>query len=206
MVPHERASERAWRSARTFDELCVLGARFAAGELDCFPGWGFASLDPESEAIAPVLAALNRAGFLTLASQPGVAAALDHDAHVRRQRAFVCGFATPTFVAELARIASRSIAVRTHRDPRSRGRRIAVSTRGGVPYAFAGHNAIADELACFADPCDAAAVDELARAAYVSIVDLRWGRAAHLWTQLACVAERARGSIGDRARRAALPA
>jgi hypothetical protein len=35
-----RAAEQAWREAASFAELRALGARFVAGELDFFPGWG----------------------------------------------------------------------------------------------------------------------------------------------------------------------
>src|SRR5205809_465326 len=59
-----------WKRAASFAELCELGARFVESRVRSFPGWGAPLLDAESIPLIPRLARLNRAGLLTLASQP----------------------------------------------------------------------------------------------------------------------------------------
>ena len=156
-----RESHALWLAARSFDDLCRLGARFCRGEIAAFPGWMAPELDDESGALAPLLGRLCEAGFLTLASQPGRAARPAHDGAQCVQRAFVTAFARPglaeRLVRELApavpaligRIGEIEVAVfaRGDRDRES----TPVSTRGGIAYAFTGHNAFASELECFED-------------------------------------------------------
>jgi hypothetical protein len=186
--PGETALSDPWRDARTFEDLCDLGARFVEGSIDVFPGWGFPSLDRESDVIAPDLAALNRSGFLTLASQP---AAIERqpDGVVRRRRAFVFGFVSDAVARRLEQRAGNDgeIEIRVFR----RGRRhddatpTAVGERDGEADAYAGYPAFAEELALFADACGADALAALARAPFASAVDLVWGRERALWDELA---------------------
>jgi hypothetical protein len=63
---------RIWQESETFEGLCELNARFMEGKIRFIPGWFGEGLDAESEPIAPYLAAFDRAGFLTVASQPGL--------------------------------------------------------------------------------------------------------------------------------------
>ena len=83
-----RESQALWLAARSFDDLCRLGARFCRGEIAAFPGWMAPELDDESGVLAPMLARLCDAGFLTLASQPGRPARPAHDGKPCVQRAF----------------------------------------------------------------------------------------------------------------------
>ena len=85
-----RAAKEAmqiWQKIETFAGLCELNARFMEGKIRFTPGWFGEGLDAESEPIAPYLAAFNRAGFLTVVSQPGL------DEGYSKQRAVVEGFA-----------------------------------------------------------------------------------------------------------------
>lgn len=180
-----RANERAlWRSAQSYAELCELGARFAAGELGRFPGWGRRGLDAESAPFGPALAALNRAGFLTLASQPGVLE--ESGGLARRQRAFVFGFADEPAARALERLSrDPSLAVTFATRDAPAPEPVVVVDLGGEPCAFSGGAPFAIELELFARECGAAAVDELARMRFASAVDLEWGRGPHLWRALA---------------------
>jgi hypothetical protein len=183
---------RAWNGAQTFEELVLLGGRFVAGELGSFPGWAAEALDVESIPIRSRLVAFHRAGFLTVASQPGVAAAPEHDGRTRAQRAFVCGFvsaATAHALATLAREADLHVGVFEH--GAARGTEYPVSTRGGEAYAFAGYNAFDEELECFSERCSAAALAALRQTRYVSLVDLAWGRHDHLFDRVARALESA---------------
>jgi hypothetical protein len=177
-------SETLWRSAHTFDDLCALGERFVAGELAFFPGWLAPTLDAESDAIAAHLACLCRSGFLTLASQPGRAAHPAHDGTPCVQRAFVTGFVSRALARRLARRAAEcAIEIRVF-DAGLSGSEVPVSTRDGVPYAFTGHDATADELDCFEDCVSAEALAALREARYVTAFDLTWGREDVLWREL----------------------
>lgn len=62
---------RLWAEARTLVELCELTAKWLEGGITYQPGYGAAGPDPETSALVPVLARVNRAGFLTEFSQPG---------------------------------------------------------------------------------------------------------------------------------------
>lgn len=169
----------------TFDELVALGGRFIAGEIERFPGWGAADLDRESDPLREHLLACHSAGFLTVASQPGVSGARDHDGQLRVQRAFVCGFASEATARKLARLCNAAdLEVRVFGRDDPRGDETAVASRGGTPYAFAGYNAFEEELECFSGACSRRGLKALAGASYVSLIDLVWGREDRLWTLL----------------------
>lgn len=168
-------SRALWRTARSFDELCALGARFVEGEISFFPGWNAPDLDVESDEIAERLAHLCRMGFLTLASQPARA----------EQRAFVAGFVTMNGADRLARIAADSeLVIAVFGRGACESRSTPISMHAGVPHAFAGHDARVDEIECFEDCIDPSGLASLRRAAYVSAYDPVWGRADRLWREL----------------------
>jgi hypothetical protein len=179
------AAREAWRGALTFDDLCRLGAAFVEGENAFFPGWGWPVLDEESDAIAPHLAAFQRAGLLTLASQPGSTPRTSHDGTPQEQRAFVCGFAAERAARALAALrAEPAIRIALFRRGQVGGVRTPVSSRGGIAHAFAGYSAFEEELECFADHVSNEALRVLERSTYVSAIDLVWGRDSKLWSSL----------------------
>jgi len=165
-----------WERARSFADLCELAARFVEGRERRFPGWGAARLDAESEPLVPVLAQLNRAGFLTLASQPGTLRGVDGC----EQRAFASGFC-------------RAADARALRAPRlrrfRRGARglagVAVARKAGRARVLAGENAFESELELFAGAVGGRALAELERCVYWSAWDPVWGRGEVLWRELA---------------------
>ena len=165
----------SWKRARSFAELCELGARFVEGREPFFPGWGARRLDAESEPLVPVLARLNRAGFLTLASQPGTLQGVDGC----EQRAFASGFCR---AADARTLGGRSYL----RGDRSRAA-VVVSRKRGRGRVLAGHDAREQELEIFRGTLGAEAFAELERCAYWSIWDPVWGREEHLWKRLARV-------------------
>lgn len=87
-----RSDRRRWRSARTVADLGALMALWLEGKLRSWPGY-MPGYGPEEETthLLPSLAALNRAGFLTIASQPGGAGTGYYD-RWWEQRAAVEGF------------------------------------------------------------------------------------------------------------------
>ena len=168
----------SWKRAQSFAELCELAARFVEGRERFFPGWGSPRLDAESRPLAARLARLNRAGFLTLASQPGTQSGVDGC----EQRSFACGFCRAREARALARIGARCF----RRGERGRAG-VAVSRRDGRARVLAGHNAFESELELFAGAIGARALAELERGVYWSIWDPVWGREEWLWRKLARV-------------------
>jgi hypothetical protein len=93
-----------WQSARTLPDLGDLMARWLQRDIAYCPGWdpddgGDGGPEPETAAILPTLVALNRAGFVTVDSQPGH---LTNAAGVA-QRAAVHGFCDRPTLARIRR-------------------------------------------------------------------------------------------------------
>jgi hypothetical protein len=164
--------------AQSFAELCELGARFIEGRERFFPGWGAATLDAESEPLAPLLARLNRAGALTLASQPGTR----HGVDGCEQRAFASGFCRASDARALRWLHARCYA----RGARGRAG-VAVARKHGRARVLAGHNAFESELELFRGAVGARAFEELTRCVYWSAWDPVWGREGALWRELEAV-------------------
>ncbi len=94
----------AWQSARALADLGELTARWIEGDLAAQPGYCGPS-DIEDPALVPLLAALNRAGFVTTGSQIGESGPGYDGAHWQ-QRAAVEGFASERTALALIRAAA----------------------------------------------------------------------------------------------------
>ncbi len=165
----------SWKRAQSFPELCELGARFIEGRERIFPGWGAPQLDAESLPLVPVLAELNRAGFLTLASQPGTLLGVDGC----EQRAFASGFCRAADARRLRRVGARCFRC----GDRSRAG-VAVTRKAGRARVLAGHNAFASELELFRGAVGEQALAQLAECVYWCAWDPVWGREEVLWQKL----------------------
>jgi hypothetical protein len=89
-----------WRAARSITDLGHLTARWLTGDgITTCPGWPAGEgPEPETAQILPTLITLNRAGMVTVSSQPG------HRFHNGvGQRAAVDGFCTPQTLARIRR-------------------------------------------------------------------------------------------------------
>lgn len=170
----------SWARAGSFEELCELGARFIEGRSSSFPGWGAACLDEESRPLATRLARLNRAGFWTLASQPGCAQGVDGC----EQRAFVLGFAREREARRWLVLERRGLRVRQFvRGARGRAG-VAVTRKHDRARVLAGQQAFEAELELLAGVTGSAARAELERCVYCSVWDPVWGREELLWSAL----------------------
>ena len=85
-----RRLDRRWKAARTLADLGSLTALWLEGSLPGGHPGGYDRPDPETLPLVPVLAAANRAGFVTDVSQPGFDGA-GYDGHRWEQRAAVDG-------------------------------------------------------------------------------------------------------------------
>lgn len=181
--------EAEWSRSQSFAGLCELAARFLEGDLPFFPGWLPGEIDEETDALVPSLAALNRAGFLTLASQPGLPPTPAHDGSLAQQRAFVTGFAHGATAAAIEALAeSTDLIVHAFPADEFGGEAEPVAERGDQAYLFTGHAAGPDELELFEDLVGPAALAELRETRYLTIHDPEWGRRGHLWPLLVAAA------------------
>lgn len=171
-----------WRRARDLADLCELGARFVEGRLDRFPGWGAACTDDESVAVAQHLARVNRAGFLTVASQRGTRPGPGSDGRTERRRAFVAGFLADA--GRLAPLADRGLRTWAFGARETGGDEFPVGERGGEAFLLAGGAAGPDELELFRPALGARALAALARTSFCWVVDPVWGRDRRLWQAL----------------------
>jgi hypothetical protein len=128
-----------------------------------------------------ILAAANRAGFVTDFSQPGV-----DDKSGLVQRAAVYGFASAaTFTALAAAAADTELIIAAARAGSAyRGTPIPVTRVNDRDCTRVGNVFSREEIADHYDCCSPAAVDVLSRAWQVTLIDPRWARNDHLWTVL----------------------
>ena len=176
---------QVWQESETFEGLCELNARFMEGKIRFIPGCSGEGLDAESEPIAPYLAAFNRAGFLTVVSQPGL------DEGYSKQRAFVEGFACEATALRIERLSLCSdLYIYVAGAGESGGCRTTVTIDHLRPHAWAGDAAL-DETGLVVDMqgyeavCSDSAMEDLKQTCFVSVIDLCWGRTKYLWDTLA---------------------
>ncbi|MFI7080915.1 DUF6919 domain-containing protein [Micromonospora sp. NPDC049903] len=160
-----------WATATSLTDLGELTARWLTGDLDETPTYG-GPPDEETATLVPVLAALNRAGFVTDFSQPGQE--LDQG---WRQRAAISGFVDDPTCRRLTAALAATDLVLLHEYSDS-GVRIPVTLDHGAAHTWVGG------VSGFEDwegEVGKTALYALDNAWYVTVVDPVWGRAEHLW-------------------------
>jgi hypothetical protein len=184
-----------WASARTLADVGEMTARWLEGEIASQPGYCGPS-DIEDPALVPLLARLNRAGFVTTGSQIGESG-WGHGGAWWEQCAAVEGFADARMASRLARVArAAGMTVVLHCPaelPRWRYRyhqAVTVTRRDGGRYTAFGvqvpRRHIRDSWLGYGI-CHPDAVKALCGAWQVTLIDPEWGRPDVLW----CVLERA---------------
>ena len=181
--------EARWRGARTLADLGELVAQWLEGTIKSVPtvvpGYG---PDEDTTLLVPVLAAANRAGFVTDFSQPG------EDVDGRVQRAAVAGFASPATFARLCAVAAEADLMITAARAGDIywGTCVTVSVDNDRENTWAGgaqtRSAIWDGYGWC---CHPSAVEALCRAWQVTLIDPQWGRNDHLWPVLQSFAAKA---------------
>ncbi len=181
-----------WLAARTLADLGELTAQWLEGRLASHPTYG-GGPEAETAPIVPVLAACNRAGFVTENSQPGELP----DAHGNAQRASVSGFIGLADLAELVHaIAGTGAIVVAHAgagQEDSHDAQVVITLDAGEEFTWEGARLGLSELHYhYDDWCHPDAVTALADAWQVSLIDPEWGRNDVLWHALEAFAARAR--------------
>jgi hypothetical protein len=168
----------AWQQASTFEDLCQLTASFVEGTLSFHPCDGGESVEPETADLVPVLAAFNRAGFMTECSQP----AFDLDAEGNGQRAFVSGFALEPIAKIIAALSLYTeLLVFVVPAGIEHGYSVPVTLAEYHPYTWCGSSVGYEGIECFETVCTSTAMLSLAQAWQVAVIDLKWGRNDYLW-------------------------
>jgi hypothetical protein len=192
---------KAWKSARTLEDLGELTAQWIEGKIGEQPAY-HGTTDIESPEMVPVLAALNRAGYVTIQSQQGSDGPGYDGAHWV-QRAAVEGFASHELAQRIwdaAPLNLHVIDLCNDHLPRVRvSSRYAwtVTYRNREPCTSFGHHLsrrhLRDAHVGYGSLA-AAAQDALCSAHQVTVIDLEPGRRDLLWDFLSgfCAEESAR--------------
>jgi hypothetical protein len=186
-----RADRQRWKAARTLPDLAELMALWLEGRIDSRPGYQPRyGPDLESTDLIPVLAAANRAGYLTDASQPG-AADTGFDGAWWEQKAAVTGFVADSGL--LRRLVAAAEAVGLHvvlhdlLDPPGTGD-VIVTTRDGQPYTGFGQALSIKDLDLMWRGCHRQAVNAVAESTQLTLIDPEFGLSVRLWNVLGYIA------------------
>ena len=188
-----RADRKLWAAARTLADLGELTARWLEGRISSQPGY-YGAADIEDPAMIPVLARLNRAGFVTVSSQQGSSGPGYDGAHWR-QRAAVDGFADESAALRIIRAVAPvqglvTVSFPPSTLPRRRFRcdkELPVTWRECEEYTWFGQQVPRREIRSRRvgwGACSRAARNALCSAWQVSVIDLEWGRNDLLWDVL----------------------
>jgi hypothetical protein len=190
-----RSDRKLWASARTLADLGELTAQWLEGRIASVPGYCGAP-DEETLELVPVLAAANRAGFVTYGSQPG------GSGRGWEQRAAVEGFATPATWVQLWEIteglplirsgerATRAFMGWSKALPVSR-ENVRVCTRFGTVLS---RRHLSDSWTGYGE-CGPEAIRAICDAWQITLIDTEWGREnSPLWPALAEFAALVRSS------------
>jgi hypothetical protein len=176
-----------WHAARTLADLGELTAQWLEGHLEQTPTHT-APPDPETGPLLTLLAAVNRAGFVTHQSQP----AYRLDENGSAQRANVSGYADNSAFARLMTAAADADLIITAARasiPESFGPFFTITLDYGEEFTWDG---IAFDQATmeasYEYDCHPAAIEALCQAWQVTLIDPQWGRDAKLWAVLGAFA------------------
>ncbi|MFI5945549.1 DUF6919 domain-containing protein [Streptomyces uncialis] len=181
-----RAHRARWTEARTLTDLGRFTADWLEGTLRHHPGQP-GGPDPENAPLVPVLARLNRLGFVTANSQPGHAPESGWDGATYVQRAAVDGWTTDRalFGALIRAALDHDFHIVLH-GPRHRTdhTRIPVTCRNGEPVTWFGTPYQPDDLAAVWSGVHPDAHTALTRAVHIALADTAWGPSTRLWDTL----------------------
>jgi hypothetical protein len=182
-----RTDRGRWRAARSISDLGHLTALWLEGEVASHPSCAMPNYGPDEETahLVPVLAAANRAGYLTDNSQPGLIER-GRDGDLWEQRAAVTGWIDRNSQQLVRRIttAARDAGLLVCVD--HPGSDIPVTKVDGQDYTVFG--AVLPEYLPVLWPArliDRGLFTTLTNATAVTVVDPRYGRDSLLWPVLA---------------------
>jgi hypothetical protein len=184
------AERRRWRSATTLHDLGACTASWLLGEIASQPGYapGYGP-DEETEHLVPVLAAVNRLGYVTDNSQPGVDE-FGRDGRYWTQQAAVCGLVYDPLLCmrlvEAAYGAGLTVVLHAARAPGEHAEGVLVTAVGGVPFTWFGRYLSARDLRTLwpEDLISPRAWEHITASWQLTLIDPVCGRDDVLWEAL----------------------
>lgn len=174
-----------WSEARTLADAGILTADWLEGRLEGDHPNGYDRPDEETLPLVPTLAAINRAGFLTLNSQPACREVVDGE--VWEELAWVDGLVDDErLLGRLALEAWRfDLHVVVHCGPgRDFGLAYPVTSVDGVPVTWVGGRVGYDDVAFVFEGCHGDVVKAAVCAWQVTLVDSNVFGGGRLWRLL----------------------
>jgi hypothetical protein len=182
--------ERIWRNAQSIGELGAAMAGWLEGWIDSRPGYApRCGPDEETAHLVPILARLNRRGFVTTASQPGLTGPA-FDGRPWTQRAAVQGWictSDPLLNRIIRASRTAGLIVTAYGPGRAVGpRRDLVATKwGGEPHTGFGGRPRRFQRDSDLSGVGPAVRRELTRKGVaLAVIDPVWGRDTVLWPAL----------------------
>lgn len=166
-----------WRGAKTLEELGELTAKWIEGDLPYHPCEG-GGVYEETKPIQEVLVFFNKNGLVTTFSQP--AEPLDEKGF--SQRACVEGFAREDVAKRIAALGLYTdLLVLIYPPDVEWGYQIPITLSEYQPFTWCGPSWGNEQLEYFKEECSTEAMESLASAWLVVVMDLQWGRENYLW-------------------------
>ncbi len=178
----------AWKACSTWEEGGELTAQWLEGKRSFQPRYMGASPDSESSPLIAVLARINRLGFFTDQSQPGVP--IEDGCG---QRAFVSGYCSETMAAVVsAKLLGSELVAIVIPPGGSSGGQICVTVDDGEEFTWVGIAGTSYDAAdeYFPDT-NMTFASLLSERWQMQIFDARWGRKDLLWELLIPAVEKA---------------
>lgn len=198
-----RADRKRWQAATSLLDLGELTAQWLEGRIASQPAYEpNCGPDPETERLIPVLAKLNRAGYVTSCSQPGIPPTQGWNGKLWQQRAAVDGFADGPMMLDIEDAArAAGLVVITHLTP-GRGplgwltgkvlagddRTVVTASTDGEGHTwFGGLLSRSNVTYLYDDAVSRKGLRALLDAWQVTVLDPVWGRDDVLWPALESV-------------------
>lgn len=186
MTPEDAAQ---WYTARTLADVGELTAQWLEGEIRSQPGYvPGCGPDEETTELIAVLAACNRAGYLTTSSQPGEEPEVGYNGNIWVQRAAVEGYATAGVLEALRLSAADSPLIVTAAPAASQQgcweTQIPVTLDGDAENTWFGGIPPRSHLNDTYSDCHPDAIVAISDTWQVTMIDPEWGRNVILWAVL----------------------
>ncbi|MHA7261915.1 DUF6919 domain-containing protein [Arthrobacter sp. TMN-37] len=168
---------QAWRECINLDDACELTARWLEGKSFYMPGYSAAQPATETNQMRDALARLNRLGFLTEDSQPGVGLGTGQG-----QRAYVVGFCEAGLAELVMReLLETELVCVAHPPGDADYSRICVSIDGGTEFTWLGSFASAAEvLETYTQEANGSLAQLVSECWQLQVFDPHWGRNSRL--------------------------
>ncbi|MGW3427946.1 DUF6919 domain-containing protein [Streptomyces melanosporofaciens] len=177
-----------WKKAESVADLGEFTAQWLEGRIRRHPGTiGRGGPDKETRHLVRTLAILNRAGFVTDCSQPGLPPQRGYKKRMFQQRAGVEGHITDQALLRRLTAAAKSAGLTVITYPPGATQRwgVPVTEVDGEPFTWFGNwFGIQDHIATSWQGVGEEALRELRTSTYLTLVDPVWGRDDRLWPAL----------------------